>query len=444
MKEIFREKLENIDQTMVRNEYKLWIYQNYFLNSHRFLLTIHDITQTDLKVLDRFTDKYLKKWAGVPQCTTNALFHLRTGLDIKSISQLYEVCHCMSHARTRLQGDDQVNHVLTSKVNRESTQVRKRSITVVAERDFESAMRMNTVGGDRPMFGEFWEQEEQEFLKSIKDHVKIDTVIRSEEEMSEHVKTLTKQGDFLQIGLAERGDVIWKSFIYNMKKGTLKFYLNSVSNTLPTGNNLLQWGKATSDRCKLCQNRETTCHVLNGCKVALDQGKYTWRHDSILQYVADSLDESKYSFYVDIPGKQHSNGGTMPTELLITALRPDITILDKKNKTFAIFELTCPLEPNLKKRHTEKSNKYAHFLTDITTVKPTLECFEIGSRGYLSPDNHSRLKALHAYCKPGIKMKKFKENISAISIYTSYAIYLSRKEPQWTKPPLLGPPFSDS
>ena len=65
-------------------------------------------------------------------------------------------------------------------------------------------------------------------------------MIRSEEEISEHVKTLKKQGDFLQIGLAARGDVIWKSFIYNMKKGTLKFYLNSVSNTLPTGNNLLQ------------------------------------------------------------------------------------------------------------------------------------------------------------------------------------------------------------
>ena len=143
------------------------------------------------------------------------------------------------------------------------------------------------------MFGEFWEQEEQEFLQSIKDQFRIDTVIRSEEEMSEHVKTLMKQGDFLQIGLAERGDVIWRSFIYNMKKGTLTFYLNSVSHTSPTGNNLLQWGKATSDRCKLCQNRETTCHVLNGCKVALDQGKYTWRHDSILQYVADSLDDSK-------------------------------------------------------------------------------------------------------------------------------------------------------
>ena len=83
--------------------------------------------------------------------------------------------------------------------------------------------------------------------------------------------------------------------------------------------------------------------------MALDQGKYTWRHDSILQYVADSLDDTKYTFYVNILGRQHSNGGTVPTDLMITQLRPDITILDKKNKTFSIVELTCPIEPNLKK-----------------------------------------------------------------------------------------------
>ena len=39
-----------------------------------------------------------------------------------------------------------------------------------------------------------------------------------------------------------------------------------IANTLPTGSNLLQWGKATSGHCKLCHNRDTTCHVLNGCK----------------------------------------------------------------------------------------------------------------------------------------------------------------------------------
>ena len=88
------------------------------------------------------------------------------------------------------------------------------------------------------------------------------------------------------------------------------------------------------------------------------------------------------------------------------------------------------IEPNIGKHHTYKTNKYAHFLTDITKTEPKLECFEIGYRGYISPDNHLRLKALHEYCKSGVKLRKFKENIAAISIYTSYAMYLSRKDQQ--------------
>ena len=136
----------------------------------------------------------------------------------------------------------------------------------------------------------------------------------------------------------------------------------------------------------------------------------------MLQYVARSLDETKYTFHVDIPNYQCANGGTIPTELLITPLRPDITIMDRKTKTFKILELTCPLEPNIKARNIDKKNKYAHLLTDITNVKTSLTCFEVGSRGYLSPDNHDRIKELHRYCKPGLKLRKFKENISAISI----------------------------
>ena len=90
--------------------------------------------------------------------------------------------------------------------------------------------------------------------------------------------------------------------------------------------------------------------------------------------------------------------------ICITPLRPDITILDKKNKTFNMFELTCPLEPNIGNRHMEKGNKYSHFLTDITSLKPTVTCFEIRSRDYVSP---VRLKTFHTYCMPGLKIRKF-------------------------------------
>ena len=59
-KDTLKEALDNIEKSYVRNEYQLWIYSNYLLPSKRFLLTIHSLTDTLLKKLDTFTDKYIK------------------------------------------------------------------------------------------------------------------------------------------------------------------------------------------------------------------------------------------------------------------------------------------------------------------------------------------------------------------------------------------------
>ena len=135
---------------------------------------------------------------------------------------------------------------------------------------------------------------------------------------------------------------------------------------------------------------------------------------------------------------------TVPVKIYITTLKPDITIIDKKNKTFNIFELTSPMEPNIKIRSTEKYNKYAHFLTDVTAFSPTLTCFEVGARGYVSKDNHTKLKTLHQFCKPEVKLRKFKENMSALAIYSSYALFCNRRELMWMDPGYLSPPFGDN
>ena len=52
-----------------------------------------------------------------------------------------------------------------------------------------------------------------------------------------------------------------------------------------------------------------------------------------------------------------------------------------------IFELTVPLETNIKNANTQKMNKYEHFIIDITTGDVFVHPFEIGSRGYFSPSN---------------------------------------------------------
>ena len=153
----------------------------------------------------------------MPPCTTKAIFHLRTSLDIKSISQLYEESHCVSHTRTRLLGDNLVNHALDCKVNRESQFTREKSVTVTAEIDYQQALRINTVGGDRTMFGDLWEREERELNTDISEHVKISTTIRTEKEFVDKINTLVKQGDLLRLAESEKWDAIWILFVYDKR-----------------------------------------------------------------------------------------------------------------------------------------------------------------------------------------------------------------------------------
>ena len=53
------------------------------------------------------------------------------------------------------------------------------------------------------------------------------------------------------------------------------------------------------------------------------------------------------------------------------------------------------------------------------------------------------MQALHKFCKPGIKLGNFKKNISGLSIYSSYHIWLCRSDPLFQEPPFLPPPFPD-
>ena len=63
----------------------------------------------------------------------------------------------------------------------------------------------------------------------------------------------------------------------------------------------------------------------------------------------DSLDKSKYTVHSDLPGKEAAGGGTIPPEICVTPLKPDIVILNKKE--MHIFELTCSPERNIEERH---------------------------------------------------------------------------------------------
>ena len=132
IKDRMSEQLRNIDSLLVRNEYKVRIYADYFLGSLRFILSIHDLHTAQIRLLDALSRSFLKKWLGLPRCASWALVHDSHGLGIKSIDHLYKECRALNVSSIHFFSDDRVRHALRSKEDRESTWQRKfSSVTFV-------------------------------------------------------------------------------------------------------------------------------------------------------------------------------------------------------------------------------------------------------------------------------------------------------------------------
>ena len=69
------------------------------------------------------------------------------------------------------------------------------------------------------------------------------------------------------------------------------FLLRSVYDLLPLPANLCRWGLTTDPKCSLCDKPGTLEHVMSSCSTALTQGRYRWRHDSVLRELADWLEK---------------------------------------------------------------------------------------------------------------------------------------------------------
>ena len=92
-------------------------------------------------------------------------------------------------------------------------------------------------------------------------------------------------------------DLSWRTII-DMPPNLLSFCLASTFDVLPSPSNLKRWNITTESSCFLC-NKEvcTTAHILGACLVARNQGRFTFRHNAVLQELVSSLQ----SFIDDLP-----------------------------------------------------------------------------------------------------------------------------------------------
>ena len=77
----------------------------------------------------------------------------------------------------------------------------------------------------------------------------------------------------------------WKT-VLAMPPNLLSLCLGATYNILPSPKNLKRWQLASQSRCFLCPKDVCTIpHILGACKISLQHGRFTFRHDSVLQHL---------------------------------------------------------------------------------------------------------------------------------------------------------------
>ena len=164
-------------------------------------------------------------------------------------------------------------------------------------------------------------------------------------------------------------------------RGTVNFLINSALDALHTNSKLFKWGKKSNATCDLCHGRETLLHTLNNCPLMLEQGRYTWRHNSVLYQIATVLQSQGLStlweIFTDIPGKTCRGNSTIPASIIQTTQRPDIVLVNQNEHKLVILELKVSFEPCMAEAKLRKQDRYAALVNDISDKGYTCELITI-------------------------------------------------------------------
>ena len=245
------------------------------------------------------------------------------------------------------------------------------------------------------------------------------------------------QGKFADIIELQREDPFYHSVMYDLPHGQLSWLMRASVDCLPSYANLRRWGKVLSDKCALFNQKETMRHALTGCPTALEQGRLTFRHDSILLHIVKQVCASKQHegkrIIADVPGYRLPDGGTVPPEVLVTLLKPDIVLIDEKSNTVELFELTsCADSKNsINAAQTRKRDKYQKLKADLNDA--ALKCFEVCALGNIP--SHARTTIRYLVGKKAAR-DTFKK-LAKIAISASYYIFNRRRDREWNSPPLF-------
>ena len=223
---------------------------------------------------------------------------------------------------------------------------------------------------------------------------------------------------------------LWSTCQSNLPKNIFNFTVRYINNSLPTRQNLARWAISTTSDCTYCLATETLLHVVAGCQSYLE--RYTWRHDSVLNFLATNLQTVSGScLYVDLPGYKS------PSIITGDCYRPDL-LLSTSSGCLYIMELTVGFESNLEKNVQRKKAKYSELIREQSEHSENVRFINISisSLGVFAKECLTFMDMLNDLGFDKKHQKYCFKRMTTIAIRTTYYIFCCRNK-EWSKPELL-------
>ena len=422
--------LKKMERCKLPGQYKAWMMQHMLLPRMMWPLTIYNIPMTKVEQMQKQITSKLKRWLGLPNSLSVESLYNKSGKLQLPFSELTEEVKaakarvlvtleesedpCVRNAEVKIDGGTKAD--TPKSVKDAKSKLRMQEITGIANRGREG------LGLNPKSYYSTSSKKEKRAM--------IVNAVRETEEERRVVKmtSLAKQGVHTKWEVPERR--LTQQDIISMSEIRIRFLVKAVYDLLPTPENKNLWF-GTEEMCKLCGGKGTLPHILNGCSVALSQGRYKWRHDQVLREVAKYTDArrkfcnsnpkppktkeirfvkkgektthtetetrcyldsaSDWRLIVDLDGRLK-----VPEEVAVTDMRPDMLLISEETKKVGIVELTVPGEERIEVSGELKRTKYAGLQEEGRKNGWLVQTWaiEIGCRGFPAASMATFLKEI--------------------------------------------------
>jgi len=476
-------RLNTVNLDLVNGLMKAWLFQFWIIPSLAWPFQVYDFPLAFAKTLDVLTTRFLKQWLGLFKGADVGLLYrsrenhglgfTKPSLLLKQ-SQLIKL-HLVKHSQEGPEGNLRKLH--WNRLAREMKFSRRWKPGPTLE-EAEAKLSFETkFAGQTDKKGLGHNRYIQNMSASTaRKRISLGLAHDHDRKAELHSMTLDQQGGWTQWREnAHPLDLKWKDLIFLKNSKIFSHHLNASVSCLPSPNRLHLWGYIPSSKCPLCEDQKCTqMHIFSSCLTALHQGRYTWRHDSVLKCMEHILTKHITSHndtklptvkarlikFVKKGGNTQSKSQPLPRHLLIsardwqcqfdfkddsfvfptviciTSLRPDIVIWSCATKTVILIELTCPSEENILQAKARKSARYLPLLNLIQSNGWSVSLFlvEAGVRGCLS---FSFAHCLRQLGLQACKTRELCKSIQTVVTRCSYIIFQSHKQPKWARQQLL-------